>query len=106
MPKKKPQRKSPHLQGYDYTQEGAYFVTICTHLRQHRFGEIINDEIALNPLGQIAYDEMTKLPSRRHFVDVDLAYFAIGLFLGTITPNRRLASFHCSPMCEYDSGRV
>lgn len=25
-----PQRKSPRLQGYDYSQAGAYFVTICT----------------------------------------------------------------------------
>ena len=35
-----PQRKSPRLQGYDYTQSGAYFVTICTHERQHLFGHI------------------------------------------------------------------
>ena len=25
-----PKRKSHHLQGYDYSQNGAYFITICT----------------------------------------------------------------------------
>ena len=24
-----PKRKSHHLQGYDYSQNGAYFITIC-----------------------------------------------------------------------------
>ncbi len=28
---KLPSRRSIRLQGYDYSQEGAYFVTICTH---------------------------------------------------------------------------
>ena len=29
-----PKRKSPRLKGYDYSQNGAYFVTICTHERK------------------------------------------------------------------------
>lgn len=33
-------RHSIRLKGYDYSQEGLYFVTICTHARQHLFGEI------------------------------------------------------------------
>lgn len=35
-------RHSIRLKGYDYSQEGLYFVTICTHARQHLFGEIID----------------------------------------------------------------
>ncbi len=32
-----PQRKSPRLHGYDYSQNGTYFVTVVTHLREHLF---------------------------------------------------------------------
>ena len=33
-----PKRKTHHLQGYDYSQNGAYFITICTHQRRMLFG--------------------------------------------------------------------
>jgi putative transposase len=33
---------SARLQGYDYGQNGAYFITICTKNRIHYFGEIIS----------------------------------------------------------------
>ncbi len=50
----RPQRKSPRLQGYDYRQEGAYFVTICTYQRVHLFGDVVNGEMKLSSIGQIA----------------------------------------------------
>lgn len=49
-----PERKSPRLQGYDYAQNGAYFVTICTHNRLHLFGKIENQRMELNAWGHIA----------------------------------------------------
>lgn len=33
-------RHSIRLKEYDYSQEGLYFVTICTHACLHLFGEI------------------------------------------------------------------
>ena len=36
-----PKRKSIRLKGYDYGQNGAYYVTICTKDKAHLFGEII-----------------------------------------------------------------
>lgn len=36
----KPKRKLLRLQDYDYSQNGAYFVTICTQNRVNLFGEI------------------------------------------------------------------
>ena len=36
-----PRRKTIRLQHYDYSQSGAYFVTICTAQRQPLFGKII-----------------------------------------------------------------
>jgi len=50
-------RRSIRLKGYDYSQPGAYFITICTHERECLFGEIVNDEMILNDYGKIVYEE-------------------------------------------------
>lgn len=65
-----PRRRSPRLRGYDYTQEGAYFVTICTHNRIHLFGEIANNQMQLNQLGMIAATCWDEIP--KHFPQVEL----------------------------------
>ena len=36
-----PKRKNMRLKDYDYGQNGAYFITMCAHNRQHLFGEIV-----------------------------------------------------------------
>lgn len=41
-------RRSIRLKGYDYSQPGAYFITICTHQRECLFGEIVNRQMQLN----------------------------------------------------------
>jgi len=50
-------RRSIRLKGYDYSQPGAYFITICTHERECLFGEIVNNEMVLNDYGKIVYEE-------------------------------------------------
>ena len=65
-----PQRKSPRLQGYDYTQSGAYFITIRTHKWVHWFGHITDGAMVLNPMGQIAADCWAAIPD--HFPGVEL----------------------------------
>ncbi len=67
-----PQRKSPRLQGYDYTQSGAYFVTICTHNRQYFFDSVEEDVMWLNNRGEIAHEEIASISSHWKSVDVDL----------------------------------
>ena len=47
-------RQSTRLNGYDYSRAGAYFITICTHDREHLFGEIVNGTMELNKLGNVA----------------------------------------------------
>jgi REP element-mobilizing transposase RayT len=46
-------RRSIRLSGYDYSQPGAYFVTICAYQRQCLFGEIIDGQMRLNQYGAI-----------------------------------------------------
>jgi hypothetical protein len=48
-----PRRVSLRLPGFDYSQEGAYFVTICVKGRQSLFGKIIDIEMDLNEFGKI-----------------------------------------------------
>jgi len=38
----KQHRRSIRLKGYDYSQPGAYFITICTQNRACLFGEIVD----------------------------------------------------------------
>jgi hypothetical protein len=41
-------RRSLRLKGYDYSQSGAYFITICARSKDPLFGEIIDGEMILN----------------------------------------------------------
>jgi REP element-mobilizing transposase RayT len=65
-------RRSIRLKGYDYSQAGAYFITICTKNRQNLFGHIENGIMILNEMGQIAYNEWLKTPEIRPNVSLDV----------------------------------
>ncbi len=46
-----PMRRSIRLQGYDYRQSGAYFLTICAYQKSCLFGYICDGKMTLNELG-------------------------------------------------------
>ena len=50
-------RRSIRLQGHDYGQPGAYFVTICTFDRECLFGKIADGRMWLNDMGHAAEAE-------------------------------------------------
>ena len=64
-------RRSIRLQGYDYAQAGAYFVTICTQGRECLFGDIVNGEIRLNNLGHVVAESWQWLAIRYRHVELD-----------------------------------
>ena len=64
-------RRSIRLKGYDYSQEGLYFITICCQDRFCRFGNIENNEMVFNEYGKIAYDEWMKLSERFPNMEMD-----------------------------------
>jgi len=68
-------RRSIRLKGYDYTQPGAYFITICTRDRVCLFGEVIDGEMRLNPLGEIVRQCWWAIPE--HFSHVVLDEFVV-----------------------------
>jgi len=65
-------RRSIRLKGYDYSQAGLYFITICCQDRIWRFGKIENNEMILNEYGQIAFDEWMKLTERFSNFELDI----------------------------------
>ncbi|HCR70703.1 MAG TPA: hypothetical protein DIW23_04600, partial [Anaerolineae bacterium] len=78
MPKFDPKihhRRSIRLKDYDYSQAGAYYVTIVTWHREFLFGEIVNGEMKLNERGKIVKECWHEIPN--HFENVQLGAFVI-----------------------------
>jgi putative transposase len=68
-------RHSIRLKGYDYSQAGYYYVTICTQDRNCVFGEIINGKMMLNESGKIVENCWFDLPN--HYNNIELNEFII-----------------------------
>lgn len=64
-------RNSLRYQGYDYTQIGGVFVTLCTHHRQHLFGIVIDGQMAHSQAGALACDRWRSIPDRFPEVAID-----------------------------------
>lgn len=68
-------RKSIRLRGYDYSQPGAYFITICTHQRQPLFGDIVDGSMMLNAAGVMVKQCWRALP--QHYLGVELGEWVV-----------------------------
>jgi len=68
-------RRSIRLAGYDYSQAGAYFVTIVVHQRRYLFGEITDGKMELNDYGKIADECWRAIP--KHFPHVELGAYVV-----------------------------
>jgi REP element-mobilizing transposase RayT len=68
-------RRSIRIQGYDYSQTGAYYVTIVTWHREILFGEVVNGEMVLSKFGLVAKQQWEKLPKR--FPNIELGAYVI-----------------------------
>lgn len=64
-------RRSIRLKGYDYSEGGAYFVTICTQGRECLFGDIVDDEMRLNDTGTMVRDLWHEIPEHFRHADID-----------------------------------
>jgi len=63
-------RRSIRLPEYDYTQPGAYFVTIVAWQRESLFGKVVNEMMKLNNVGEIVQWEWLELPKRLQFIEL------------------------------------
>jgi len=64
-------RRTMRLAGYDYSQAGAYFVTICAYNRECLFGEIKDGILILNKYGEIVKDEWERTGRIRPNIIID-----------------------------------
>jgi putative transposase len=68
-------RRSIRLQGYDYSEVGGYFITVCTYNRDCMFGSITDDKMSLNNYGKIVEPCWQEIPT--HFPHAVLDSFVI-----------------------------
>ena len=88
-----PNRKRNRLKGYDYSNPGGYFLTICTKKRFNLFGDVVNSEMILNNYGNIAHkmwsgltkvfrnivlDQFIIMPNHVHVLIATNAQFELG----------------------------
>lgn len=76
--KELPQRKNNRLKGYDYSQNGAYFLTICVKDSHELLGKIdvgatigCPPEITLSEHGQLVYEAIQNIGAIYENVQVD-----------------------------------
>ncbi len=63
--------QSARMVGYDYSQTGLYFVTICTRGREKYFGEVKEGAMELSGIGEIVKEELLKTGEIRPNVNID-----------------------------------
>ena len=66
---------SARLSTWDYSSNGAYFITICTKDREHYFGEIVDSKMKLSGIGVFAITCWANIPN--HFPHFHLDEFII-----------------------------
>ncbi|QBN19348.1 transposase [Flavobacterium nackdongense] len=70
---------SSRLKNWDYGENGAYFITICTRNREHFFGEIATvdgeNEMQFNEIGLLANEFWVEIP--KHFPFVELGNYQV-----------------------------
>src|SRR5437867_3978581 len=57
-------KKQYRLKGYDYSQHGAYFITICTKNKQDFFGSVIKGKMKLNSVGHFTKNSWEEIPEK------------------------------------------
>lgn len=56
----RPGRRTIRLRGFDYTDQGPYFVTLTAHDRESIFGQIVDGKMSVNEAGQVVHDEWVR----------------------------------------------
>jgi putative transposase len=69
------ERRSIRLDGYDYAEPGAYFVTICTQDHVCLFGQVVNGEMRMNEAGRMVQAVWDELP--KHYPSVSIDAFVV-----------------------------
>ena len=95
-------RKDIRIPEFDYSQPGAFFVTIVTKDRKTLFGQVDNGKMVLNNVGKLAEEVWLALPT--HFPNVELGEWVImpNHIHGIISIN--VEATHASPLPRISKG--
>ena len=69
-----PSRKQNRLSGYNYAENGAYFITICTKDKEKLLGSVsegttfLSASVQLSPLGRLAEKYLLKIAQSDHYI--------------------------------------
>ncbi|WP_225225943.1 transposase [Komarekiella delphini-convector] len=66
---------STRLPAWNYASNGGYFVTICTDGKKCFFGEVVQGEMQLSPIGEIAHKLWYEIPN--HFSNCHIDSFCV-----------------------------
>ncbi len=66
-----PSRQNPRVKGYDYSQGGYYFITICSTHRQEIFSTIFEGNVKLTEIGKIIDREWQRSSIIRKEIELD-----------------------------------
>lgn len=59
------QRKPNRIQKYDYSQNGAYFIAVCTQDRKEILSDIVGDGFPVpKPIGSVAEETIRQIPNK------------------------------------------
>ena len=102
--------RPPRLPNFDYTQPGAYFITINTANKVNIFGIQADNSVTLNQLGLIASSCLQEIPN--HFSHTELDEFIImpnhvhGIIWIVSPETIKCGDTACCVSTEYPSGNL
>ncbi|MEK6733379.1 MAG: transposase [Candidatus Omnitrophota bacterium] len=89
-------RRSNRLPRYDYSQDGYYFVTVCTKDKYEWFGRVKNDVMVLNEYGKIVSKYWHDLPNHYRNVKLDESIIMPNHIHGIIAISDAVGTEQCS----------
>jgi putative transposase len=98
---KDPLRRSLRLQGYDYSQAGAYYVTACTRDRELLFGDVVRGQMQINEVGRIVEPAWLSLPQFYAGIELDGFIIMPNHVHGIVIIPSDVGAIHESPLVNH-----
>ena len=96
-------RRSIRLPDFDYSDSGAYFVTLIAHQRQHLFGNIVARVMNPNIIGEIISETWQEIPDHFHYVNCEIFVIMPNHLHGIIIVET-VGATHASPLpCNHET---
>ncbi len=94
------ERQSIRIPGYDYSQPGIYFVTVCSYQRRSIFGSVTEGEVFLQAEGLIVMEEWLRTEMIRPNVKIDTSIVMPNHFHGIVHITKRPIGRHVGAHCN------